>query len=97
MQTGQSQIISKIREEFGAVTDAYRRLKEEKDELAEYLQALEDKVEKQDFAIKELKDRNENLQIAKAVSVTNYSGSLAAKRIDDLVSEIDKCIALLNR
>lgn len=97
MQNGQSQIISKIRKEFDAVKDAYTRLKEEKDELAETLQALNDKVEKQDIALKELEARNENLQIAKAVSVTNYSGSVAEKRIDDLVSEIDKCIALLNR
>lgn len=98
VQMEQNEIISKIRQEFDLVKTAYTRLKEEKDVLASEKQGLMNKVEEQDIIIKELKQRNENLQLAKAVkSEDPESNSLAQERINGLVSEIDKCIALLNR
>lgn len=98
MQKEHGQIISQIRNEFEFVKDAYNRLKEENDVLTSEKQALIDKVDEQNIIIKELKSHNENLLLAKAVGGgDSEKESIAGKRIDELVAEIDKCIALLNR
>lgn len=98
MKTEHFQIISEIKSEFEAVKKSYTFLKEEKDALVYEKQALVDKVEQLYAAINELEKRNEALILARAVGVAhNGENTEARKRIDELVSEIDKCIALLNR
>jgi len=90
MQKEQNQIISQIRIEFEAVKEAYFRLKEEKDELVLNKRELIDRIEKQDIIIKELKTSNENLQLAMLVKGSTPDGeSLASKRIDELVADIE--------
>ncbi len=96
MKTEHIQIISDIKSEFEAVKKSYTFLKEEKDALVYEKQALVDKVEQLYAAINELEKRNEALILARAVA-HNGENTEARKRIDELVGEIDKCIALLNR
>lgn len=98
MQTEHFQIIAVIKSEFEAVKKSYSCLKEEKDTLVCEKQALIDKVEQLQAAIKELEKRNETLILARAVGVAQGGENTEArKRIDELVGEIDTCIALLNR
>lgn len=44
-----------------------------------------------------LKKQYESLKLAKTVSVTNDDTEQTKNRINNIVREIDKCIALLNR
>lgn len=98
MQTEHFQIVSDIKSEFEAVRKVYARLKEENDTLVCEKQALVDKVEQLTAGIKELEKRNETLILARAVgNAATGENTEARKRIDELVGEIDKCIALLNR
>ena len=98
MQTEHFQIVKDIKIEFEAVRKAYARLREEKDTLVCEKQALVDKVEQLTAVIKELEKRNETLILARAVGNTAVGENTdARRRVDELVGEIDKCIALLNR
>ena len=44
----------------------------------------------------QLKNKYDNLKMAKIISVRQNDFSLAKKRLSNLVREVDKCIALLN-
>ncbi|MDR1633176.1 MAG: hypothetical protein LBR97_09955 [Dysgonamonadaceae bacterium] len=44
----------------------------------------------------QLKNKYDNLKMAKIISVRQNDFSVAKKRLSDLVREVDKCIALLN-
>jgi hypothetical protein len=44
----------------------------------------------------QLKNKYDNLKMAKIISVRQNDFSVAQKRLSDLVREVDKCIALLN-
>jgi predicted RNase H-like nuclease (RuvC/YqgF family) len=44
----------------------------------------------------QLKNKYDNLKMAKIISVRQNDFSTAKKRLSNLVREVDKCIALLN-
>jgi len=44
----------------------------------------------------QLKNKYDNLKMAKIISVRQNDFSLAKKRLSNLVREVDRCIALLN-
>lgn len=56
-----------------------------------------DVKEELESANKVLEDQYKNLRIARAVSGDSESNLALKLRINELVREIDKCIALLNR
>jgi bifunctional DNA-binding transcriptional regulator/antitoxin component of YhaV-PrlF toxin-antitoxin module len=71
------------------LTDENSQLKEKQVELI-------NNTEDQKKIIKQLKDKNNFLKIAK--SVKQFEGNADVKsKIDELVREIDKCIGLLNK
>jgi len=73
----------------------YAVIKEEKDALLIDKIKLLEKVEERDRIIVELERKNKNLQVANAVA-SGENTDVAKKKIDNLIREVDKCIALLN-
>jgi FtsZ-binding cell division protein ZapB len=90
-------IIVELQNKINALIDRYKILKEE-------VKILNDKNEK---LVSELEEANENYRVLEEkYNNLKLSGSLLAetgdpgeakKRISQIVREIDKCIALLNR
>lgn len=70
-------------------------VKQENQDLQNEIEVLKNNIEDHKKSIVELKEKNRNIIIAKAVKPGE--GNIDVKvKINDLVREIDKCIGLLN-
>jgi peptidoglycan hydrolase CwlO-like protein len=58
---------------------------------------LQSKLDDRQKQFEELKDKNNVLKMAKSLGESGEKSTEAKKRINELVKEIDKCIALLNK
>ena len=65
--------------------------------LTEQLTRLKSRVDELEKLNKKLEDQNNVLRISKSVSGDNEKNLALKLRINELVREIDKCIAQLNR
>ena len=75
----------------------YSNLKAELAELKTGNEALVSELEKRDARIKELEIKYERVKLTGALLGEEGNGSEARKKITELVREIDKCVALLNK
>lgn len=88
-------LISNIKNKVGRLIELNNTLKQENTVLTNKQEELNKIIEKQNYLIEELKEKNRNLIISK--SVKHLEGESDVKnKIDKLVREIDKCIGLLN-
>lgn len=91
----ESALISDIKNKVRKIIDLNSSLKEENKVLTSKQKELKQIIEKQNYLIEELKDKNRNLVISKSVKHLEGESDVNNK-IDKLVREIDKCIGLLN-
>ena len=54
-------------------------------------------LEKKDQSIDDLKEKNRILKISSSLNQVDGNDKSSKKQINDIVREIDKCIALLNK
>lgn len=97
MDSAQSEIIKDLRHKTTLVKDLYEKVALEKRMLLQEKIELTQKIEEQSNIIADLERKYKSLQLAKAVSTSDSNNSAAGDKIDGLVKEIDKCIALLNK
>jgi predicted nucleic acid-binding Zn-ribbon protein len=75
----------------------YNNLKTEVAELKNGNEDLKAKIQDRDIKIKELEIKYERVKLSGALLGEGENASEAKKKITDLVREIDRCVALLNR
>lgn len=75
----------------------YSALKSENMSLKGVIGGLEKDLEERLLRIKELESRNEKLKLTGALLGDGENAAEAKKKINELVREIDRCVALLNR
>jgi len=75
----------------------YNNLKSEYADLKAANEALKNKLPEREARIKELEIKYERTKLAGALLGEGENGTEAKRKITDLVREIDKCVALLNR
>lgn len=75
----------------------FNQLENEKKMLKEEILNLKNEIEKLEQEKSELGRRNEQLKIATQLISVNDDNREAKQKINFLVREIDKCIALLNK
>ena len=75
----------------------YNALKDETAELKRYNRSLNEVVNDKEAVIKELETKNERIKLTGALLGESGNAGEAKKKITELVREIDKCVALLNR
>jgi len=75
----------------------YSNLKAELAEFKSGNEALNSELEKRDARIKDLEIKYERVKLTGALLGGEGNGAEAKKKITDLVREIDKCVALLNK
>lgn len=75
----------------------YNVLKSEKAELLIHNVVLRKDVSDRDIKIKELETKNERIKLTGALLGESGNADEAKKKITELVKEIDKCVALLNK
>lgn len=79
------------------VINLQEALQKENLRLKEQLTRLKNRVDELEKLNKKLEDQNNVLRISKSVSGDNEKNLALKLRINELVREIDKCIAQLNR
>jgi len=90
-------ILEGIKEKIQSVKS---RLKEQQDEnhrLKEKYVELQQLVQQKQLKIEELEQKNQQLALAKSIMADSDDANDARVRINRIVREIDRCIALLNR
>ncbi len=75
----------------------YNNLKTETEEARKSNEALERMLLERDAKIKELETRYERVKLTGALLGEGENASEAKKKITELVREIDRCVALINR
>jgi hypothetical protein len=75
----------------------YAQQKQESISLKEEVALLKDKLTEMEHENKVISERYNTLKAAKAITGNGEDKDQAKERINQVVREIDKCIALLNR
>ncbi len=75
----------------------YNNLSTELADIKNGNEVLEAKLQKRESKIKELEINYERVKLSGALLGDGENASEAKKKIDELMREIDKCVALLNR
>jgi predicted nucleic acid-binding Zn-ribbon protein len=77
--------------------DRYNNLRSELNEIKNDNEVLISKLQNRDEQIKELEIKYERIKLSGALLGEGESASEAKKKMTELVREIDRCVALLNR
>ncbi len=97
MNASQIQIIEELKSKMDRMISVLDNEREEKKALKDNNLELQKKVKMQLAKISELEIKYANLKIAKTLLAENEDSHDAKVRVNKIVREIDKCIALLNR
>lgn len=74
----------------------YEKVRNQRDELQNNLREKEIEVSQQQEEIKRLQDVYQSLKTAKMLEINDGDVEKSKKRIDSLIRQVDRCIALLN-
>jgi len=96
MSANHEELLKELRVNLKKLYSLYERTKSEKQDLLQRNADLEELICERDNKIKELEEQNNTIKIAKAL-VTGEDTHDAKIKINRIVREIDKCIALLNK
>jgi hypothetical protein len=96
MNNNSDDIIVRLRNNFKRIIHQYEAKKDENRTLQLQIDDLEKLVSSLKMENQELKTRYDNTSIAKAFSDASGSSHDAKIKVNRIVREIDKCIALLN-
>ncbi len=97
MNASQVQIIEELNSRLLRILSRLESEREEKQSLKNNNIQLQKKIAIQQTQISELEIKYTNLKIAKSLLADNEDSHDAKIRVNRIVREIDKCIALLNR
>ncbi len=97
MNAGQVQIIEELKSRLVRLISLLESERGEKVALKQGNLDLQKKLKVQQTRISELELKYANLKIAKSLMAENEDSHDAKIRVNRIVREIDKCIALLNR
>ncbi|MFW6249078.1 MAG: hypothetical protein ACOC4J_04840 [Bacteroidota bacterium] len=92
-----NEIIKDLSENLNHIISLYEKTKEEKKELLEENSRLKKEIKSEQVTIEELKEETQRIKISKQLNAGDGENKEVKNRINRLVREIDKCIALLNK
>ena len=97
MSIEETEILEGIKGKIQSVKVMLLEQKDQNRELGEENEALRKEVQQKQSEIKELEERNQKLSLVKGMLAEGEDSDEARIKINRIVREIDKCIALLNR
>jgi len=97
MSVDQAEILEGIRERINSVKIRLQEQNDENLQLRQKTEDLQQEVQQKQSKIDELEHKNQQLMLAKSIMADSEDSHDARIRINRIVREIDKCIALLNR
>ena len=87
--------LSELRERVSSLIAAYRKLQDENDALKTEIEQVRAEVRRVHVEEDKLRKTNNALQVANAIGGSDEDKRKAKQRIDRMVNDIDKCLALL--
>ena len=97
MEVKPIEIVSELRGQISRLIALYQDLKLEKEKLVREKMDLLEQVETLSKENEESKHQYDTLKLAKTFAVNTGDSQQAKSKISQIVREIDKCIALLNK
>lgn len=100
MSRSSIQLIETLKEKITLLQSMFTIIKGQNVELRQKNNELENKLNEQQLKIENLETEYKNLQIAKAVSIADSNDEHvkeAKSKIEEIVREINTCIALLDK
>ncbi len=97
MSVEQVDILEGIKDKIQSVKGRMREQLDENNRLKLKNEGLQLMVQQKQSLIDELEEKNQQLSLAKSIMADSADAHDAKIRINRIVREIDKCIALLNR
>ena len=97
MSAEQLELLGGIREKIHTVKLRLQEQEEKNRDLEKMNEELQQKVQQKQSQISELEEKNQQLALVKSIMADSEDARDAKVRINRIVREIDKCIALLNR
>ena len=92
-----SLIITSLHSKIEKLVQLHNKLKDDYDKLADEHTLIIRKVEDQKNYTKELEEKNKVIKLANSISEKGYAPADVKTTINELVREIDRSIALLNK
>ena len=97
MSADQVEILDGIKVKVQSLKDRMQAQMEENTRLKQRNEDLQQMVQQKQALIEELEQKNQQLSLVKSIMADSEDAHDARIRINRIVREIDKCIALLNR
>jgi len=88
--------IDRLQNKLERLVSKYQEVKSTNLQLKEKLLSSQEQLKKEQQNILELKEKNKILKLSASLNGEEQDAQAARQRINELVREIDKCIALLN-
>jgi uncharacterized protein (DUF3084 family) len=86
-----------LQERIRQLVEMYRKEREEKEQLSVERSDLLEQVKQEKDRIKDIEEKYNKLKISKVLVASSEDVHDAKLKVNRMVREIDKCIALLNR
>ncbi len=97
MNEASESVVVRLKEKLSVVIDAYEKLHTANGQLLAEKTKLTEAIRGKDEVIEQLERKVETLVVAKSFASSSEDTHDAKLKINRIVREIDKCIALLNR
>ena len=97
MSVDQTEILDVIKDKIHSVKVRLQEQKDQNQELLGQNDELQKLVQQKQSQISELAEKNQKLSLVKSIMTDSEDANDARVRINKIVREIDRCIALLNR
>lgn len=91
-----SAVISSLEKKVKELLRSYSELQNRNEKLEAELNKLRETIDNQNESIKNLEERNKIIKLAKSLSDSKPDTAAMKIRINEIVREIDKCIAQMN-
>ena len=97
MSESDSNSFNSLKEKIKRIVDLYEKEKDKNVSLVKENHELKEKVKFTEQSLNDFKTKYDKLKIAKTLVASNNDLHDARLRVNKMVREIDRCIALLNR
>lgn len=97
MDNNEDHIVISLKQKFDIIVDLLNSAEEERNKLIREKRELTEQVKLKTIAFKEMKRKYDSLKVAKTIVSSDDEKHDAKIKVNRIVREIDKCIALLNR
>jgi archaellum component FlaC len=97
MEENNDNIIIDFRKKIKKIVSLYEQEKVAKEEIDMKNKQLNDRIKALEKRLEDIENKYNNIKFAKAITSSDDTSHDAKIKVNRIVREIDKCIALLNR